>query len=1049
MSFVRRHSTPLPDSLAVTYRHNRRKRQGSSSWATRTKHLPTIQIVLSQSPREESLLKQNIKDRNSASFEGFPPNEDVKQELGLPPLLFSRETSGANSHGASQNRHELETKLYHSRDSCPKERTERGHPMRKVRNDDYLLARGANPRTGVLTPGYRSVESSVDERDISTARGLDTSSKWRQKGDEWISLGVGEPTPLPSPPPPHEYPHGGRTLRTPPKLKAGTRSHNRVAVRDLDDKFVVDMPSARDPRPRSMSDKQIRDFQKALRLAKRSGNGTIDARLFLNSVASPSEASAPKIKTTSKCNDSAIRRKPVGSPPGKLFEVVDSNKQDLPNVINFSVDTVITDPNIWDQGRVSSAPTPRKFWHLGPDGVVNDLRAAPGEGQSANVKKKSALGRTADQHFLAVRRGDWIEDTPFLRVESRQDMSNRLPGPPTGNIQSQPQVWKMQMESSRSNPIFTDTRENRIRRPSGYHGADAAYSYVRREEPPIPPRHNHLVRDLHQERQTGNTSNPNLLQRRAHFNQSLQPHRQRGRVSGPAAMNSRSCLEQQQQQLESDIYTALPTTISTNIDIPVPTSTNVNHGTPQDLSYITSGNEKIPERGMLTDSGGPTRPQMPGRGDGTGNIPRVSIQKDASKHHCWELSYMSLGANSTKNGTDTELTLHSLERKHASVTTEPHKSDNTLNVVNSVGDGQHEAGRRSREPSLTKNSPRYQDTFFEDKLHSMPGSISMQETLAEALVCAKGSLKGVYGSSEHGKGNIRDHSGCCPECCAEDCHDGCLSHPQTSSKHPAAPIVAESWIEDKAGLAGFAKELLRKSTYLGKSFQGRDDASEKISAQSDGNSDVETRTEPLRGGSGTMLPNNSWGDVSLGTVTAARRALRVEHGSNRLNFSKVGNRVGSSNLCVERNATGPSAANTKMTEVPGLGTANEIFEGILVPVGGLKMWIKQHPQMIDLGRQLLCRGVEMVLCVLDTAGKVYRVSYIYSKTGRIEAARAGGVSKLLGDCARSVVYVIIVGAAFVLMVRLLGVLVGVAAWVLWGFRGVLLVVKRLGLGFGW
>jgi hypothetical protein len=71
--------------------------------------------------------------------------------------------------------------------------------MRTISQDDYLLARGANPRTGIVTPGH-SLQSSVDDQETYQARVAAGESKWRQKGDQWISLRLDEPTPAGSPP---------------------------------------------------------------------------------------------------------------------------------------------------------------------------------------------------------------------------------------------------------------------------------------------------------------------------------------------------------------------------------------------------------------------------------------------------------------------------------------------------------------------------------------------------------------------------------------------------------------------------------------------------------------------------------------------------------------------------------------------------------------------------------------------------------------------------------------------------------------------------------
>jgi hypothetical protein len=89
--------------------------------------------------------------------------------------------------------------------------------IHNVSRDDYLLARGANPRTGIITPGTHSASSSFDEGETLRARGIAAPAKWRQRGDEWISLEFGQPTPIPTP----------AIKRTPQRIAPGEQVEQR------------------------------------------------------------------------------------------------------------------------------------------------------------------------------------------------------------------------------------------------------------------------------------------------------------------------------------------------------------------------------------------------------------------------------------------------------------------------------------------------------------------------------------------------------------------------------------------------------------------------------------------------------------------------------------------------------------------------------------------------------------------------------------------------------------------------------------------------------
>lgn len=91
-------------------------------------------------------------------------------------------------------RRRAETDFYERHDTNG--RLRRKSMIRSVDKEDYLLARGANPRTGIVTPGVPNFISDQEEDEILRARGLAPSGKWRQKDDQWLSFDAEQPTPL-------------------------------------------------------------------------------------------------------------------------------------------------------------------------------------------------------------------------------------------------------------------------------------------------------------------------------------------------------------------------------------------------------------------------------------------------------------------------------------------------------------------------------------------------------------------------------------------------------------------------------------------------------------------------------------------------------------------------------------------------------------------------------------------------------------------------------------------------------------------------------------
>ncbi|KLJ13237.1 hypothetical protein EMPG_11813 [Blastomyces silverae] len=162
--------------------------------------------------------------------------------------------------------------------SGKKQKNNRKH-QRTVSRDDQLIVRGANPRTGVVSPSIMSGGSDSSFRDSQEENA--TLQKWRLKGNEWISLDKNEKSPFPSP-------SGNEIAQTefPGLQRSKTESvglntsapPTECAPNSInpEDKFVVNMPSAREPSPLTMTAQQIVDFQKTLERVHHEGERMLD-----------------------------------------------------------------------------------------------------------------------------------------------------------------------------------------------------------------------------------------------------------------------------------------------------------------------------------------------------------------------------------------------------------------------------------------------------------------------------------------------------------------------------------------------------------------------------------------------------------------------------------------------------------------------------------------------------------------------------------------------------------------------------------------------------
>ncbi|PGH11007.1 hypothetical protein AJ79_05158 [Helicocarpus griseus UAMH5409] len=187
--------------------------------------------------------------------------------------------------------------------------------QRTVSRDDQLTARGANPRTGVISPSILSGGSKSGGSRDSQDGVIKTLPKWRLKGNEWVSLGPGERSPLPSPSGDHiaqpQFPDLQR-IKTEPvpshMLSPLAKSHTHPAL--YEDKFVVNMPSAREPSPLAMTTQQIVDYQKTIERVHRKGGQMLDPdALPTPRTPTPTGLSTPPRRLTKHMRRNVLGRK--------------------------------------------------------------------------------------------------------------------------------------------------------------------------------------------------------------------------------------------------------------------------------------------------------------------------------------------------------------------------------------------------------------------------------------------------------------------------------------------------------------------------------------------------------------------------------------------------------------------------------------------------------------------------------------------------------------------------------------------------------------------
>lgn len=195
--------------------------------------------------------------------------------------------------------------------------------MRMVSSDDRLTARGANPRTGLVSPFVTSDSEASHGHDYMTAarsfvKVRTRSGKWKQGGLGWSLV----ESPLLSP--------IAQSTNGPP-----TR---QVSVKELEDKLLVEMPSLDNPEPVNLTDQQVRQYQEQMaRIRRQEGS---DAIVDPDTLPSPRQWTPEGPSTPPKKLHKIFKRKKVGSGI---------------HARDCSTEKVVVN----EQKRASSMPTPR------------------------------------------------------------------------------------------------------------------------------------------------------------------------------------------------------------------------------------------------------------------------------------------------------------------------------------------------------------------------------------------------------------------------------------------------------------------------------------------------------------------------------------------------------------------------------------------------------------------------------------------------------------------------------------------------------------------
>lgn len=342
---------------------------------------------------------------------------------------------------------------------------------RTVDKGDYLLARGANPRTGVVTPGSHSAGGSQDQDEVTRAQLTAPESRWRQRDDQWISLDLGHPTSSSTPPLdrlPQQHP---RPLRTPHKLAAGQRDTLTTAekISPYGHSGAKYSPAVNSPTNMSAT----------FHLRQHShGIGFYPDTLLDNT-------QPPRLHDEMRA-EHPLPRKLVESSPGRSIANSDLQGQ---SETHESTQGVLKKHRFETNLRSSSAPDPPRMRTFTPRDINKALPRIPRD--SINQDQKTS----GTDPFLDLPDPTQPANVPGSKISNISGhplVEKELPCLPTSSGQS-PLIRESTpariITAEKNEESTKDLSRRQIATPQGPRGGDPAYPFIRSARPnyPIPP----------------------------------------------------------------------------------------------------------------------------------------------------------------------------------------------------------------------------------------------------------------------------------------------------------------------------------------------------------------------------------------------------------------------------------------------------------------------------------------------------------------------------------------------------------------------------------
>ncbi|KAL9106274.1 MAG: hypothetical protein Q9227_008673 [Pyrenula ochraceoflavens] len=976
------------------------------------------------------------KGRKSTTQSRRPSIELVRSVLPSPqrPTLLSFDGTLAAAPNTGQERNprpksKMPTPRETVRSAQASSQTETVHcrnsGMQTVSKDDYLLVRGANPRTGVVTPSVHSDHTASSRGDVSylTAHKVNPSAKWRRLGDQWISLDIGQPTPDVSPchsiqdepeprAPPSLIPRRNRFgLRTPPKLSP----KNRASSRETQKGHLEVLPKTQANLPCLSSKTQPGKHMVTSSWRRSCGDSTISQRTTPRfkerSVSEPAHTVMCNQWTSSNMN--SIPRKAVGTPPStprKTSIAVSMKGPQAMPTCNLDAKNPIS--NIANRQRFLSQPPRREEYRFfSPDDVGKELPKLPAEEDAASTKQ--GLDNIGQDLFLGQDKKVCYEDMPVrFQTPPPGKRDKPLPNLPMNDGPSHlPLSMRPLLKNIPSPPAESRGRMEIGTGYGGYHLSQSWQHHIKTQKG-VSQRYRQCVGPLRQlpDHVTWNHSQSWKMRPCPHTCQ----ERPQRRV--PSRRDWLPTRREQLPQLQSKSWSGESTSASTSPAMSAVTHTSTDtsisttSSSPQDPA-IDVGSDHLPKKPISTPRQRSGVPVLR-RKDGSTEVPRVNKQgaSDDQGNLIQAKPSIETLPPTKSNGTAFEDREHPRRVLCPGVDCHVGYADGSM-IANpcQITNGKHLEGRMACHPH----------SISDKRQVSMPGCIPASENHAVSLTAhgqGDASATPCHDSCESkqdrgettndtntdtslsfNKSYTHSHDRCCAICCVDGAHECCLGHPS-----PSISVANSSMPTTPKPIQGTEKQAdnIARAKALTNPISNRLDAimyplADTLNVQHSTNSDTHS---------------DYWGSTHRAGTELSEGGTPFE---TRTFVSTIP--TSSSEFTPRRAFSSASLKTVHFPAIPRLSSACDVF--FLTPLQFAGHWLSKHPKVMSVVYLAAFVLVSMAIHIVSVGMEAYEVIKEYRRCGRVRVR--GGGWRVFGESVR-----IGVEATILLGVALVGKAVG-------------------------